>query len=73
MAAVWQGIKHVIFMIKENQTYDRILDDLGIGNGDPALAEFGKALSPNQHNLAFKVTTLDNFYDTAEVSYDGWA
>ena len=72
MAAVRQGVKHVIFIIKENRTYDQILGDLEIGNGDPALAEFGEALTPNQHNLARKFVTLDNFYDTAEVSYDGW-
>jgi hypothetical protein len=73
MAAVRQGVKHVIFIIKENRTYDQILGDLEIGNGDPALAEFGEALTPNQHNLARNFVTLDNFYDTAEVSYDGWA
>ncbi len=73
MAAVRQGIKHVIFIIKENRTYDQILGDLEIGNGDPALAEFGAALTPNQHNLANTFVTLDNFYDSAEVSYDGWA
>ena len=73
MAAVRQGVKHVIFIIKENRTYDQILGDLEIGNGDPALAEFGAALTPNQHNLANTFVTLDNFYDTAEVSYDGWA
>jgi DNA-binding beta-propeller fold protein YncE len=73
MAAVRQGVKHVIFIIKENRTYDQILGDLEIGNGDPDLAEFGQACSPNQHNLARKFVTLDNFYDTAEVSYDGWA
>ena len=73
MAAVRQGVKHVIFIIKENRTYDQILGDLGKGNGDPALAEFGKELTPNQHNLAQTFVTLDNFYDSAEVSYDGWA
>jgi YVTN family beta-propeller protein len=73
MAAVRQGVKHVIFIIKENRTYDQILGDLEIGNGDPALAEFGKELTPNQHELARTFVTLDNFYDTAEVSYDGWA
>ncbi len=73
MAAVRQGIKHVIFIIKENRTYDQILGDLGIGNGDPALAEFGAALTPNQHALARNFVTLDNIYATAEVSYDGWA
>lgn len=72
MAAVRQGVKHVIFIIKENRTYDQILGDLGKGNGDPSLAEFGKALTPNQHNLAQTFVTLDNFYDSAEVSNDGW-
>ncbi len=72
MEAVRQGIKHVIFIIKENRTYDQILGDLEIGNGDPTLTEFGEAITPNQHNLARKFVTLDNFLATAEVSYDGW-
>jgi YVTN family beta-propeller protein len=72
MAAVHQGVQHVIFIIKENRTYDQILGDLPIGNGDPDLVEFGQAITPNQHNLAQKFVTLDNFLDTAEVSYDGW-
>jgi YVTN family beta-propeller protein len=72
MAAVRQGVKHVIFIIKENRTYDQILGDLEIGNGDPLLAEFGQTYTPNQHNLARNFVTLDNFLDTAEVSYDGW-
>ena len=62
MAAVRQGIQHVIFIIKENRTYDQILGDLEIGNGDPDLAEFGQAITPNQHNLARNFVTLDNFY-----------
>jgi DNA-binding beta-propeller fold protein YncE len=73
MAAVRQGVKHVIFIIKENRTYDQVLGDLGVGNGDPSLAEFGNALTPNLHTLAKQFVTLDNFYDSAEVSYDGWA
>ncbi|MFI5329985.1 MAG: bifunctional YncE family protein/alkaline phosphatase family protein [Desulfobaccales bacterium] len=73
MAAVRQGVKHVIFIIKENRTYDQILGDLEIGNGDPHLAQFGQACTPNQHHLARNFVTLDNFYDTAEVSNDGWA
>ncbi|MCX5973266.1 MAG: phosphoesterase, partial [Coprothermobacterota bacterium] len=73
MAAVRQGVKHVIFIIKENRTYDQVLGDLEKGNGEPALAEFGEALTPNLHNLARNFVTLDNFYCTAEVSYDGWA
>jgi DNA-binding beta-propeller fold protein YncE len=72
MAAVRQGVQHVIFIIKENRTYDQILGDLEIGNGDPNLAEFGQAVTPNQHNLARNFVTLDNFQDTAEVSNDGW-
>jgi DNA-binding beta-propeller fold protein YncE len=72
MAAVRQGVQHVIFIIKENRTYDQILGDLEIGNGDPDLTEFGQAVTPNQHNLALTFVTLDNFQDTAEVSYDGW-
>ena len=73
MAAVRAGIKHVIFIIKENRTYDQVLGDLEIGNGDPALAEFGEQLTPNQHNLARGFVALDNIYATSEVSYDGWA
>ncbi|HEY3380272.1 MAG TPA: beta-propeller fold lactonase family protein [Vicinamibacterales bacterium] len=72
MAAVRRGVQHVIFIIKENRTYDQVLGDLKIGNGDPALAEFGEAVTPNLHNLARTFVTLDNFYDTSEVSYDGW-
>ena len=73
MEAVHQGVKHVIFIIKENRTYDQVLGDLEKGNGDPALAEFGEPLTPNLHNLARTFVTLDNIYCSAEVSYDGWA
>lgn len=72
LAAVRRGVQHVILIIKENRTYDQVLGDLEIGNGDPALAEFGEAMTPNQHNLARQFVTLDNFYATAEVSNDGW-
>ena len=72
MGALHQAIKHVIFIIKENRTYDQVLGDLKIGNGDPTLTEFGQQITPNQHNLALNFVTLDNFLDTAEVSYDGW-
>ncbi len=66
-------IKHVVYIIKENRTYDQILGDLGFGNGDPGLTEFGAAVTPNLHNFAQNFVTLDNFYDISEVSYDGWA
>ena len=72
MAAVRAGVQHVIFILKENRTYDQILGDLEVGNGDPDLTEFGQAITPNQHNLALNFVTLDNFMATAEVSNDGW-
>jgi DNA-binding beta-propeller fold protein YncE len=72
MAAVHSGIQHVIYILKENRTYDQILGDLGRGNGDPALTLFGQQITPNQHNLAQQFVTLDNFLATAEVSNDGW-
>jgi YVTN family beta-propeller protein len=72
MAAVSQGVRHVIFIIKENRTYDQVLGDLPIGNGEPNSPMFGQAITPNLHNLAQTFVTLDNFLCTAEVSYDGW-
>jgi len=72
MTAVQQGTQHVIYILKENRTYDQILGDLGRGNGDPNLALFGQAITPNLHNLAQQFVTLDNFRATAEVSNDGW-
>ncbi|MDP4157418.1 MAG: bifunctional YncE family protein/alkaline phosphatase family protein, partial [Bacillota bacterium] len=64
-------IKHVIYVIKENRTYDQVLGDLGKGNGDPSLTEFGKNLTPNIHKLVNSFVTLDNFYTDAEVSDPG--
>jgi YVTN family beta-propeller protein len=73
MAKVREGIKHVIFIIKENRTFDQVLGDLqNSSNGDPTLVEFGQAITPNLHALAQQFVTLDNFMATAEVSYDGW-
>jgi DNA-binding beta-propeller fold protein YncE len=72
MTAIRQRIKHVVFIIKENRTYDQVLGDLDIGNGDPHLAILGRTLSPNHHRLARQFVTLDNFYDSGEVSATGW-
>jgi len=72
MAAVRQGIQHVIFIIKENRGYDQVLGDLEVGNGDPSLTEFGESYTPNQHNLARSFVTLDNFMASSETSNDGW-
>ncbi len=64
-------IKHVIYVIKENRTYDQILGDLKEGNGDANLCLFGEDVTPNQHALSREFVLLDNFYDDAEVSADG--
>lgn len=73
MEALRRKIRHVIYIIKENRTFDQVLGDLGRGNGDPSLTEFGRAMTPNHHRLAENFVTLDNFYDSGEVSGDGWA
>jgi len=72
MAALRQRIKHVIYIVKENRTYDQVLGDLDRGNGDPSLAEFGKVITPNQHELASQFVDLDNFLCSGEVSGNGW-
>ena len=72
MAALRANIKHVIFIVKENRSYDQVLGDLPIGNGDPALAILGRRLSPNHHRIAEQFVTLDNFYDSGEQSSTGW-
>ena len=69
-------IKHVIYIIKENRTYDQVLGDLKhdgkqVGNGDPSLTMFGEAITPNLHKLALQFGVLDNFFDSGEVSGDG--
>ncbi len=73
MAQIRARVKHVVFVIKENRTYDQVLGDLEVGNGDPHLAILGKALTPNHHRLARQFVTLDNFYDSGGVSATGWA
>jgi YVTN family beta-propeller protein len=64
-------IKYVIYVIKENRTYDQVLGDVKEGNGDPSLCLFGEDITPNQHALAREFVLLDNFYVDAEVSADG--
>ncbi|HXO98454.1 MAG TPA: hypothetical protein VN857_17835, partial [Chthoniobacterales bacterium] len=64
-------IKHVIYLVKENRTYDQVLGDLDRGNGDPTLVDFGQAITPNYHAIAQQFVDLDNFYNTADVSGDG--
>jgi YVTN family beta-propeller protein len=64
-------IKHVIYIIKENRTYDQVFGDEPAGNGDPSLTLFGKSVTPNLHALAERFGLIDNFYADAQVSADG--
>ena len=64
-------IKHVIYIIKENRTFDQILGDLKVGDADPSLTLYGEDITPNEHKLALQFGVLDNFYDSGEVSGDG--
>ncbi len=70
---VGQGspIRHVIYIIKENRTYDQVFGDIPKGNGDPRLTIFGRRVTPNQHALAEQFVLFDNLYCDAEVSVDG--
>ena len=72
MATLRQHIKHVIYIIKENRTYDQVLGDLDRGNGDPSLAEFGQVVTPNQHRLAEPVRRSRQHALHGEVSGNGW-
>jgi YVTN family beta-propeller protein len=64
-------IKYVIYIIKENRTYDQVLGDLPRGNGDPSLVMFGREITPNHHKLAEEFVILDNLYCNGHVSADG--
>jgi DNA-binding beta-propeller fold protein YncE len=64
-------IKHVIYVLKENRTFDQILGDLKVGDADPSLNMYGEDITPNEHKLALQFGVLDNFYDSGEVSGDG--
>jgi YVTN family beta-propeller protein len=64
-------IKHCIYIIKENRTYDQMLGDMPQGNGDPTLCIFPERVTPNHHALAKQFVLLDNFYVESEVSADG--
>lgn len=65
------GIQHVLYIEKENRTYDQVLGDMKEGNGDPSLVLFGEDVTPNLHKLARDFVLLDNFYVNADVSADG--
>ena len=74
MEALRHHIKHVIYIVKENRTFDQILGDLGNGsNGDASLTQFPEPFTPNFHRLARQFVTLDNFTDPGDGSMDGWS
>ena len=70
-AAKYPPFKHVIYIIKENRTYDQIMADLPQGDGDPSLLFFPRSLSPNHHALAERFGLFDRFFVNAEVSSQG--
>jgi len=63
--------EHVIYIIKENRTYDQVLGDMPEGNGDQSLVQFGEEVTPNHHKLAREFVLLDNFYCSGVLSADG--
>jgi YVTN family beta-propeller protein len=63
--------RHVVYVIKENRSYDQILGDLKEGNGDPHLCLFGEDVTPNQHKLTREFTLFDNFYCSSTLSATG--
>jgi len=67
--------KHVVYLVKENRTYDQVLGDLKQGNGDPSLCVFGERITPNQHKMVTEYTLMDNMYCSGILSADGhqWA
>ena len=65
------GIEHVLFIVKENRTYDQVFGDIGKGNSDPKLSMYGRDISPNHHALAEQYVLLDNFYTGGAISFDG--
>jgi YVTN family beta-propeller protein len=64
-------IKHVFLIVKENRSYDQVLGDIGKGNSDPSLTQFGGSVTPNQHRLSDTYGLFDNFYNEGTLSADG--
>jgi len=73
MTFLREHIQHVIYIVKENRTFDQVLGDLTNGaNADPSFTQFPAAITPNFHNFANNFVTFDNFDDSSMVSFDGW-
>lgn len=64
-------IEHVVYIIKENRTFDQVFGDIGRGNADPELCIFGRQITPNQHKLVDEYVLLDNTYCCGILSADG--
>ena len=64
-------IQHVLYIVKENRTYDQVLGDIGKGESDPSLCLFKEKVGPNHHKLAREFVLFDNFYVNSDVSADG--
>ncbi len=64
-------IEHIIYIVRENRTYDQVLGDMKQGNGDASLTLFGEQVTPNAHKIAREFVLLDNFYVNSDVSADG--
>lgn len=70
-ARAYPPLTHVVYILKENRTYDQVLGDLPQADGDTALVLFGRAVTPNHHALAERFGIFDRFFVNAEVSADG--
>src|SRR5216684_2364449 len=64
-------VHHVVYIVRENRTYDQVFGDVAGANGDPSLALFNDSITPNAHALARRFVLFDNFYCSGEVSADG--
>jgi YVTN family beta-propeller protein len=73
LADTFGKIKHVVYVIKENRTYDQVFGDMPQGNGDASVCMFGSKITPNHHAIAGQWVLLDNLYCNGEVSVDGHA
>jgi hypothetical protein len=67
----YPAFKHVIYVIKENRTYDHVFGDVKGANGDPNLCLYGEKITPNHHKLASEFVLLDNYYCNGVLSADG--
>lgn len=74
MDFIHRKVQHVIYVVKENRTFDQMLGDLTNGaDADPSLVQFGKSITPNFHRISNNFVTLDNFMDPGDGSMDGWS